>query len=564
MEVIHTFQVNLAAPGNAPVLHAVQYDGSRKIAVQLYSGTAVWAVPEGVTVGIGYILPNRQGGYYEALNDGTAACETVGNTVTAVLAPVVTSVVGETRVSLIFTRDGKQISTFPFRLRVSERPGQVNPGAQPDAASPFAGKLYYGGDMGTAIPLELGSGVRVEQTADGRLRLVAVGGGGSGGGIAEETDPTVPAWAKQAQKPRYTAQEVGADPMGTAQGVLTGHESNLSAHPYLHQEINALRNRLNALADSDDTTLDQLSEIVAYIKSNKSLIDAITTSKVSVSDIVDDLTTYLSDRPLSAAMGAELRDVQRELESKKLDASKLTEAINTALAQAKASGAFDGAAGAQGDRGETGAEGPQGPKGDTPVKGVDYYTEDDKAEMVAMVLEALGGNVISGYVDEENNIVIMGLPEGDYTVKYEMEDGSTIDIGALEVGEAEPEEHNYFDASTALLNHRLGSSGSPSSYNGMVATDYIPWNEEMSGKNFVVSGVARVASGAYSYYSRTVYYDENKSKVTEYNDTGDLDAYIPSVLGAYTGGGFVRISLVLKDNVALNAADVANLKITLE
>lgn len=38
------------------------------------------------------------------------------------------------------------------------------------------------------------------------------GGGGSsgGGGIVVETDPTVPAWAKQPNKPTYTASEVGA------------------------------------------------------------------------------------------------------------------------------------------------------------------------------------------------------------------------------------------------------------------------------------------------------------------------------------------------------------------
>lgn len=35
-------------------------------------------------------------------------------------------------------------------------------------------------------------------------------GGGSGGGITQETDPTVPAWAKAEQKPTYTAEEVGA------------------------------------------------------------------------------------------------------------------------------------------------------------------------------------------------------------------------------------------------------------------------------------------------------------------------------------------------------------------
>lgn len=84
---------------------------------------------------------------------------------------------------------------------------------------------------------------------------------------------------------------------------ISTHNTSTSAHNDIRDLISGLTNRLNTLADSDDTTLDQLSEIIAYIKSNKSLIDSITTSKVNVSDIVDDLTTNVSDKPLSAAQG---------------------------------------------------------------------------------------------------------------------------------------------------------------------------------------------------------------------------------------------------------------------
>lgn len=49
--------------------------------------------------------------------------------------------------------------------------------------------------------------------------------------------------------------------------------------------------------------------------------------------------------------------------------------------------------------------------------------------------EIVEGDVI-GYVDENNNIVIQGgLALGTYSVKYEMEDGSTVDIGNLVLGE---------------------------------------------------------------------------------------------------------------------------------
>lgn len=88
---------------------------------------------------------------------------------------------------------------------------------------------------------------------------------------------------------------------------VSEHNTDQTTHADIRNLIVGLTNRLNALADSDDTTLDQLSEIVAYIKSNKGLIDAITTSKVSVSDIVDDLVTNSSNKPLSAAQGVKLK-----------------------------------------------------------------------------------------------------------------------------------------------------------------------------------------------------------------------------------------------------------------
>lgn len=167
--------------------------------------------------------------------------------------------------------------------------------------------------------------------------------------IKDEKDPTVPDWAKQPRKPTYTASEVGAlpssytppvtsvngmtgavalsaqdvgarpdtwtpsasevgaDAAGTASGAVAAHNTSGAAHADLRALIEGLNSRLNTLADSDDTTLDQLSEIVAYIKSNKTLIDAVTTGKVSTSDIVDNLTTNASGKVLSAAQGVALK-----------------------------------------------------------------------------------------------------------------------------------------------------------------------------------------------------------------------------------------------------------------
>ena len=125
--------------------------------------------------------------------------------------------------------------------------------------------------------------------------------------LTEETDPTVPDWAKEPTKPGYTASEVGADPSGTASSQVAAHNTGTDTHSDIRLLIQGLTERLNTLADSDDTTLDQLSEIVSYIKYNRDLISAITTDKVNVSDVIDNLTTNVTNKPLSAAQGVALK-----------------------------------------------------------------------------------------------------------------------------------------------------------------------------------------------------------------------------------------------------------------
>lgn len=208
-----------------------------------------------------------------------------------------------------------------------------------------------------------------------------------------EEDPTVPAWAKNPAKPTYdkaevglsnvdnvkqysaeneppypvtsvngktgavslsasdvkarpstwtpTYSDVGADKSGTAASAVSTHNTNTESHNDIRLLISGLAERVNALLNSDDTTLDETREIVAYIKNNKALIDSITTSKVNVSDIVNNLTTNMANKPLSAAQGV----VIKALIDAKLDSSKLAEAINAALSDAKASGEFDGSDG---------------------------------------------------------------------------------------------------------------------------------------------------------------------------------------------------------------------------
>jgi hypothetical protein len=122
-----------------------------------------------------------------------------------------------------------------------------------------------------------------------------------------------------------SAADVGADPAGTADAAVSNHNVDADAHNDIRLLIEGLESRLNALADSDDTTLDQMSEIVAYIKANKTLIDSITTSKINVYDIINNLTTNVSNKPLSAAQGVILKGLIDSLSTGKLDVTAIAD-----------------------------------------------------------------------------------------------------------------------------------------------------------------------------------------------------------------------------------------------
>lgn len=99
----------------------------------------------------------------------------------------------------------------------------------------------------------------------------------------------------------------------SVESALSTHNTGTDSHNDIRDLISGLTTRLNALANSDDTTLDQMAEVVAYIKSNRDLISEVTTNKVNVSDIIDNLTTNVGDKPLSAAQGVAIKALIDEL-----------------------------------------------------------------------------------------------------------------------------------------------------------------------------------------------------------------------------------------------------------
>lgn len=100
--------------------------------------------------------------------------------------------------------------------------------------------------------------------------------------LTKETDPTVPAWAKAAEKPTYTAEEVGADERGAAAAALN------EAKKYTDDEISELIN-------SAPTTLDTLGEIATAMADNADVVTALHEAVGSKAG-AEDLTAHTGNK----------------------------------------------------------------------------------------------------------------------------------------------------------------------------------------------------------------------------------------------------------------------------
>lgn len=358
---------------------------SRAVSCRLLENGAPWMIPEGATARVAYTLPDGTEGLYDALPDGSPAGEIVGNIVTVELADQLMAQKGMAQVSiLVIGPEGGQLATWPIRVMVSANNAArlTVPEEMPPYGAGFAGKIFFGGADGTVTPLEVGAGAEIVRQDDGTYSLVVYGGAG-GGGIQEETDPTVPGWAKQPQKPSYTAQEVGALPAGTKIPAKTSDLSNDSG--FINKSVADLVNyytktqtedliaqipkfRVEVVQQLPAAGAERVLYLVPFATAEGQYLEYIWVGgrfEVIGSQRVD-LTGYATEKWVQEGY---------QPKGDYLLAAALSGAIDTALAQAKASGLFDGADGAEGDKGD---------KGD-PYE----LTDEDKAAITAAVIEGL-------------------------------------------------------------------------------------------------------------------------------------------------------------------------------
>lgn len=138
---------------------------------------------------------------------------------------------------------------------------------------------------------------------------------------------------------------------------------------------------------------------------------------------------------------------------------------------------------------------------------------------IALPSGGVSGDVV-GNVDSANNIVLLGnLADGTYTVKYEMNDGSVIDIGSLVLEGDAPDEPAYTNLADPtsdewMEGYKISSSGVVEASAGTTLVNTIPC---VKGDVVRVKGMTGIITGMYkggTWYSRKTVNTSNFNSAT--------------------------------------------------
>lgn len=127
MKILHTLTFDLLTNGVPPVVDAVQADSNmRVIQATFWQGSEAVILDAGTAVSLACVKPDKTQCWYDTLPDGTKAATADGNSVSVTLAPEVMSCAGDVTACIVIHDSGGQISTFPFKIRVSRNPAAGN------------------------------------------------------------------------------------------------------------------------------------------------------------------------------------------------------------------------------------------------------------------------------------------------------------------------------------------------------------------------------------------------------------------------------------------------------
>ena len=458
MIITNKLKMDLQNPGATPIVHTVQNDSySRNLEITVLSGNRPFVFPDTVSVIIRYRKSDGKGGEYDTLPDGTPAWWIKGNLLTIALAPQVLTVPGSVVLSVTLIENEKHLSVFPIQIAV-----------QPVAHANIAKSqdyFYVTNFLTAPASAKVGQQFRVASVNEAG-QVISVEAfdpePASGGGMTEEEiRSSLDAYLQEHPLPTafyitivgengsYTANKTRAEvDAAFAAGrpvfcLFTGTENFYSVEGLIMPFICYMEGM--ALFSS---YLTGINWIVAF--GDAEMIMVMITESLTSDNLPETLPnpnaltfkgavsgTYDGSRPLEITIPAGSGEPGRDGFSPTITVTNTYSptTLPDGTIMSKINGFILKITDVNGTISKQifyGKDGKNGTDGQTPVRGVDYWTDSDKETIIQEVITALGTPVF-GTVDENNNIILTGaLAEGTYTLKYEDADGNVTIIGTFD------------------------------------------------------------------------------------------------------------------------------------
>lgn len=211
-----------------------------------------------------------------------------------------------------------------------------------------------------------------------------------------------------------------------------------------------------------------------------------------------------------------------------------------------------------------------GADGYSPIRGVDYWTDEDKNSIINDVMTALATPVY-GRVDEENNIIITaGLADGTYTLKYEDAEGNRTDIGEIKIGatmvnqlpistDANGAVYNSSDTPGYKTGYRLstGDGLTEKTNSATSLTGYIPVAKgdviRLGNMSFVKDSSDSYKGMVYAYSALGVYvsHADATTIIESWNAVTDSNGNVTQFTVMVEGVAFIRITAATITNASI-------------
>lgn len=176
MTVTTKLKMDLDRKGIHSRIHAVQGDtNTRSVELGLYAGGMPWQIPEDAAVQIRYRKPDRTGGVYDTLPDGTRAWQASGNALILILAPQMLTEKGEVKMQVEMISGSDSLATFTVFVDVEE-----NPAAGILRSQNYVNmRAWLTGELDAALQTAMTSGAFTPELQLGQVTTLAPGSSAS-------------------------------------------------------------------------------------------------------------------------------------------------------------------------------------------------------------------------------------------------------------------------------------------------------------------------------------------------------------------------------------------------